>query len=132
MPKHKPWQGHGQHRAPIGAKAPAKATPRNARQQVGMFQLPEIPAGVMPADPRDHYQGTWLSPVWALLFGPLYYLTHGFFREFFLLLITVPFGVGILISPFLARGAWERKAIDRADKANLETLIRLMLEEQHG
>jgi hypothetical protein len=130
MAKHKPWQGHGQSRAPIGAKA---ATPRKApRQQVGMFQLPEIPGDTLPADPRDHYQGTWLSPVWALIFGPLYYLTHGFFREFFLLLITVPFGIGILISPFLARSAWERKAQDRADKVNLETLLRLMLEEQNG
>ena len=124
MAKHKPWQGHGR-RAPTPRK-------KNAGAQVGAFQLPEIPEGVTPADPRDHYQGTWMSPVWALFFGPLYYMAHGFWREFFLTLITVPFGVGVLIGPLLARGAWERRAVDRADKKNLETLLILMLERDNG
>lgn len=91
------------------------------------LRLPPIPDDVMPADPRDYYAGTWLSPVWALFFGPLYYMLHGFWRECVLVALLTPFGVGLLISPILARGAWERRAIDRADKANLETLITLLV-----
>lgn len=124
MAKHKPWQGHAR-RAP-------RPVIQNTGPKVGMFQLPEIPADVTPANPAEHYQGTWLSPVWALLFGPFYYLAHGFWREFFLTLITVPFGIGLLIGPLLARGAWDRRAVDRADKKNLETLILLLVERDHG
>lgn len=92
------------------------------------LRLPEIPHGTQVANPLDFYAGTWLSPVWAFLFGPWYYLRHGFMREFFLTALLMPFGIGLLLSPILARSAWERRAIDRADKANLETLILLCLE----
>lgn len=92
------------------------------------LRLPEIPHGTPVADPADYYAGTMLSPLWALLFGPLYFLRHGFMREAFLVAILVPFFVGLLLSPFLVRSAWERRAVDRADKKNLETLIYLCLE----
>lgn len=91
------------------------------------LRLPPIPDNVTPADPADYYDGTWLSPVWAFAFGPFYYLRHGFWREFVLLAILAPFMVGVFLSPFLARSAWERRAVDRADKVNLETLITLLV-----
>lgn len=95
----------------------------------GSLRLPDIPNGTRVADPRDYYDGTWLSPVWALLFGPLYFLRHGFMREAFLVAILIPFFVGLLLSPFLVRSAWGRRAVDRADKVNLETLIKLCWED---
>lgn len=96
-----------------------------------IFTLPNIPNDMAVADPADHNEMTFLSPLWAIMFGPLYFTLHGHWREAFVTAILLPvFGAGMLIAPFLVIGAWRRRAIDRADKKNLETLIALTIGER--
>lgn len=58
---------------------------------------------------------TGLSWFWALLFGPLYYIVHGFYARALVVLLLDLVGIGIVVSPFLAYPAWRKRALDRAE-----------------
>lgn len=58
---------------------------------------------------------TALSWFWALLFGPFYYLVHGFYARALVVLVLYLMGIGVLVSPFLAYPAWRKRALGRAE-----------------
>ncbi|RWR51369.1 hypothetical protein EOW65_04180 [Sinirhodobacter ferrireducens] len=58
---------------------------------------------------------TGLSWFWALLFGSLYYIVHGFYARALVVLLLDLVGIGIVVSPFLAYPAWRKRALDRAE-----------------
>ncbi|MFC5737803.1 DUF2628 domain-containing protein [Sinirhodobacter huangdaonensis] len=60
-------------------------------------------------------ESTALSWFWALLFGPLYYLVHGFYARALVVLVLYLMGIGVLVSPFLAYPAWRKRALGRAE-----------------
>ena len=63
---------------------------------------------------HSFYEGTALSWLWAFLFGPVYFLAHGFLRLAILIFILDLFIIGFFISPFVAGPAWRAKARTRA------------------
>ena len=72
---------------------------------------------------EDFDESTALSWFWALLFGPLYYIAHGFWKQAVLIFFLNLILIGILVSPFLAYPAWRERAKEKADK---ERMIRAM------
>lgn len=65
------------------------------------------------ADSLD--ESTGLSWLWALLFGPLYYLAHGFYARALVVLLLDLMVIGFVVSPFLAYPAWRKRALARAE-----------------
>lgn len=61
-------------------------------------------------------ESTALSWFWALLFGPLYDLVHGFFARALVVLVLYLMGIGVVLSPFLAYPAWRKRAQARAEE----------------
>lgn len=64
------------------------------------------------ADEMD--ESTRLTWLWALLFGPLYFLAHGFRGQAALVLVLDLALVGLVAAPFLAHLAWRRRGQERA------------------
>lgn len=60
-------------------------------------------------------ESTALSWFWALLFGPLYDLVHGFFARAPVVLLLDLRIIGVLVSPFLACPSWRKRALARAE-----------------
>jgi len=60
-------------------------------------------------------ESTGLSWLWALLFGPFYYLVHGFYARALVVLVLYLMGIGVFVSPFLAYPAWRKRALARAE-----------------
>lgn len=62
-------------------------------------------------------ESTGLSWLWAFLFGPIYYLVHGFWqRALIVLILNFIFFIGFIVSPFLVYPAWKKRAQERAEK----------------
>jgi len=59
-------------------------------------------------------ESTGLSWFWALIFGPLYYLVHGFYARALVVLVLDLLVIGVVVSPFLAYPAWRKRALARA------------------
>lgn len=60
-------------------------------------------------------ESTGLSWFWALVFGPLYYLVHGFYARALVVLLLDLMVIGFVLSPFLAYPAWRKRALGRAE-----------------
>ena len=68
----------------------------------------------------DHYrEDTGATPLWAFLFGPLYFAVHGFWGRAVIIFVLCLFVVGFFISPFIARKGWIDRAKEKARKATL-------------
>jgi hypothetical protein len=70
-------------------------------------------------NPEDFNQSTGLSWFWALLFGPLYYIAHGFWKQAALVFLLNLVLIGFIVSPFLAYPAWEERAKADAEKERM-------------
>ena len=66
------------------------------------------------ADAYD--ESTGLSWLWAFLFGPLYFLAHGFWQRALLVLALNFLIIGFVVAPFLAYPAWRARATEKAEK----------------
>lgn len=64
-------------------------------------------------------ESTRLTWLWALLFGPLYFLAHGFRGQAALVLLLDLALVGLVAAPFLAHLAWRRRGRERAEWLSL-------------
>ncbi|MEM7641182.1 MAG: hypothetical protein AAF366_01485 [Pseudomonadota bacterium] len=69
-------------------------------------------------------EGTGLSWLWAFLFGPLYYAVFGFWGRAGIVFVLSLFFIGIIVSPFLAAGAWRGRALEKAEKMILLDRVR--------
>jgi hypothetical protein len=61
-------------------------------------------------------ESTSLSWLWAFLFGPLYFLAHGFWQRALLVLILNLMIIGFIVAPFLAYPAWKARAKRKAEQ----------------
>ncbi|WP_158514978.1 DUF2628 domain-containing protein [Nioella nitratireducens] len=69
-------------------------------------------------------ESTGLSWLWAFLFGPLYFLAHGFWQRALLVLLLNFFIIGFFVAPFLAYPAWKARAKEKAEKMLLVDRVR--------
>lgn len=66
----------------------------------------------------EHYrEDTGATPLWAFLFGPLYFAAHGFWGRAVVTFVLCLFIIGFFISPFIARKGWINRAEDKAREA---------------
>lgn len=66
----------------------------------------------------EHYrEDTGATPLWAFLFGPLYFAVFGFWGRAVVTFILCLFIVGFLVSPFIARKGWINRAEAKAREA---------------
>ena len=61
-------------------------------------------------------ESTSVSWLWAFLFGPLYFLAHGFWQRALIIFVLNFIIIGFFIAPFLAYPAWRKRAIEKAEK----------------
>jgi hypothetical protein len=80
-------------------------------------------ATVTTPDWKEFDESTGASWFWALLFGPLYYIAHGFWKQAVLVFILNLFIIGFIVSPFLAYPAWRERA---KATAQAERMVRAM------
>lgn len=59
-------------------------------------------------------ESTGLSWLWAFLFGPLYFLVHGFYGRAAVVFVLNLFVIGFIVAPFLAYPAWRKRAEEKA------------------
>ena len=71
--------------------------------------------------PFDH--STRASWFWAFMFGPIYFVAHGFWKYAVLLFLLNLLIIGILVAPFLAYPAWRERAKAEAKE---ERMLRAM------
>jgi hypothetical protein len=69
-------------------------------------------------------ESTGVSWLWAFLFGPLYFLAHGFWQRALVVFLLNLIIIGFLVAPFLAYPAWRGRARDRAEKMILVDSVR--------
>lgn len=67
-------------------------------------------------------ESTSLSWLWSLMFGPIYFLVHGFWGRALIVFILCFFIIGYLIPPFIVYPAWRERA--RIKAANVITIDR--------
>ena len=65
---------------------------------------------------ESYDESTTLSWLWAFLFGPMYFLAHGFWERAILILFLNCIIVGFFVAPFIAYPAWRARARARAEK----------------
>lgn len=61
-------------------------------------------------------ESTKASWFWAFLFGPLYFLAHGFWGRALILFVLNLFIIGFFVGPFLAYPAWRERALKKAEQ----------------
>ena len=81
-----------------------------------MARLQEAEIAAWAEEMDESTRLTWL---WALLFGPLYFASHGFQRQAVLVLVLDLVLVGLVVAPFLAYLAWRRRGAERAEWLSL-------------
>ena len=64
-------------------------------------------------------ESTALTWLWAFLFGPLYFVFHGFWGRAFIVFMLNVVLIGWLVSPFLAYPAWRKRAELKAERMML-------------
>lgn len=74
-----------------------------------------------PVDVDQFFEGSGWSFVWAFLFGPIYFLVHGFIRQAIICFLLFPiYGI---VALFLVRNAWWERAEQRADVENIKLVV---------
>jgi uncharacterized membrane protein YoaK (UPF0700 family) len=61
-------------------------------------------------------ESTEASWIWAFLFGPVYFLVHGFFGRAALLVFLNLILIGFVVAPFMVYPAWRKRAEERASE----------------
>jgi hypothetical protein len=74
-------------------------------------------------DWTQYDESTKASWLWAFLFGPIWFVWHGFYRQAFIVFLLNLVLIGIIVAPFLAYPAWRERAKTKAEK---ERMIRAM------
>lgn len=59
-------------------------------------------------------ESTKASWLWAFLFGPIYYVAHGFWGRALIVFALNFVVIGLIVSPFLAYPAWRARAEEKA------------------
>jgi uncharacterized membrane protein len=67
-------------------------------------------------DTAQYNDSTGLSWLWALIFGPIWFLWHGFYKWALVVFLLNFVLIGFILAPFLAYKAHSERADERAER----------------